>query len=93
MRTSAISKTSAADHVPLASCRLLPIFCRTDGKSGAEIEISAQRNEKGEKWCFYGDGHWADPARFYKNATKSDGLNGICIYHQGKVDQHNKSKP
>lgn len=54
--------------------------------------MSAERNEKGEKWCSYGDGHWVDPARFYKNATKADGLNGICIYHQGKVDQANKAK-
>lgn len=52
--------------------------------------MSAERNENGEKWCTYGNGHWVKPERFYKNKTKKDGLNDICIYHQGKVDEKNK---
>lgn len=52
--------------------------------------MSADRNEKGEKWCTFGKGHWADPARFFNNATKTDGLNGICSYHQGVVNERNR---
>lgn len=52
--------------------------------------MAAQRNERGEKWCTFGAGHWADPAKFYNNRTKSDGLNSICAYHQGKTDQKSK---
>lgn len=48
--------------------------------------MSAKRNENGEKWCTYGGGHWVSPDRFYNNVTKPDGLNDICIYHQGVVD-------
>lgn len=54
--------------------------------------MSVERNEKGEKWCTYGGGHWAHPGRFYNNRTKPDGLNDICIYHQGKVDQKGRGE-
>ncbi|HYI02722.1 hypothetical protein [Hyalangium sp.] len=54
--------------------------------------MSAKRNESGEKWCTYGKGHWASPERFYKNATKPDGLNDICLYHQGVVDDAKRTR-
>jgi hypothetical protein len=54
--------------------------------------MSSGRNAQGEKKCTYGTGHWAPEAAFYKNATKPDGLNDICRYHQGMVDAKNKDR-
>ena len=63
---------------------------RRTRSSGKETTIGAQRNENGEKWCPFGNGHGADPTRLFANRTKLDGLNDICSYQQGKVDQRKK---
>jgi hypothetical protein len=54
--------------------------------------MASERNEKGEKYCTFGGGHWAPEGAFYANRTKSDGLNSICRYHQGIVDAKGKSR-
>lgn len=54
--------------------------------------MSSERNERGEKWCTYGQGHWAPESAFYNNISKSDGLNDICRYHQGMVDGRRKDR-
>lgn len=54
--------------------------------------MSSKRNELGEKWCTAGGGHWAPEDAFYRNATKSDGLNDICRYHQGISDERRRGK-